>query len=164
MTTAGFRCPTGFMHYGSDLPGSTDSLTPAATRSGSEDGRMTRPRCCPPMTANESSPPEGESADGESSSEYVVSELVKREEGLADRVAQDLLSIQLVQVYDPLSEALHSVSVAAEDGELTEEDVSELVYETQRLNEVVELAAQLVGRPEGTVKEEAGDDGGVPTE
>jgi hypothetical protein len=66
METAGFRCPVGFMEYAGDLSGSTEILTPAATRSGSEDGRKPRPRCLQTMEANESTPCEGESAVGES--------------------------------------------------------------------------------------------------
>ena len=72
MRTAGFRCPTGFMHYPSDLPGSTETLTPAATRSESEDGRkpvLGAPRT---MEANEPTSPEGESADDESVRETAV--------------------------------------------------------------------------------------------
>ena len=39
MQTVGFRCPVGFINYPPYLSGSTEILTPAATRSGSEGRR-----------------------------------------------------------------------------------------------------------------------------
>lgn len=148
------RSVASFKSSECDVSASTEILTPAATRSGSEDGMEARPRCSQAMRAtmraSDTTPSEGESADGEWSDE---------QEAVAAA-----LSMYLPRIEEDVRLSMFGVMDELDDGYLTHNALGELrsvSEELQVLVEVAEIVAE--AHVDEEVKSEPAD-GGATTE
>lgn len=75
------------------MSASTDAA-PTARRSGSGRGKEPRPPCCQPMTADEPTPREGESADGASCVDAELLKSLRRDEirAKSDHIGDQLIA------------------------------------------------------------------------
>lgn len=126
MQTVGFRCPVGFINYPPYLSGSTEILTPTATRSGSEGRRK------PALGAERDSMSDSETQRQECDEQYdyreatrfLCSEIIHREQEDATTLLSSLgydlsrdryiSQEQIRETTMALSRAIEAVQVVAE--------------------------------------------------
>ena len=114
MRSVGFRCPVGFINYPASVPFSTEILTPAATRSGSEDGMR------PVLGAGRTSMQDSETQRQESSeapnyreearflSSFLLSREKRRVEDELGEIVEDLKRDRFVE-QEQIAEATHEL-------------------------------------------------------
>lgn len=137
-----------------DTSGSTDSRS-CRSAAGNETGNEAPSPCHQSMTASDTTPLEGESADGASSGDYVTA----TDGGIAvEGVANDLLAGEFTRLHEKASDRLWQAIILAERGAWAEEDVEQL----RELGEEIVAAADVAGRlvpSDATDKSEPADGG-----